>query len=216
MIRIVMMIAIWCSLSLWGKVSDDALNASLHSLESQESIETNSPLVSILGKYENLLPELSRRYEKTHELRNSVEEKFKEAGIPVIFALIPYCESKYNPSAKGNGTAGLWQFNRNSAKNFGLSIKKHNDQRLDPNHSTYAAIRYLKSLKNEFGSWYLADFAYTMGAGKLKKIIEKNHSTDIAVLLKDPSFSTGAKAHFAQVLLLSAHLKHDATTPQEG
>ncbi|MDD2838641.1 MAG: hypothetical protein PHX59_06755, partial [Sulfuricurvum sp.] len=63
-------------------------------------------------------------------------------------------------------------------------------------------------LKKEFGSWYLADFAYAMGEGKLQQLIHKNGSKKISVLLKDPHFPSGTKAHFAKTLLLDAKIHY--------
>ena len=124
-------------------------------------------LDATLEHYRGTISPLYKRYETTKEELARIESKFTDAGIPLYFALIPYSESKFNPSAKGYGTAGLWQFSKQSARNFNLSVKKGDDGRLDIDRSTDAAIRYILYLKKEFGSWYLADFAYGMGEGKL-------------------------------------------------
>lgn len=163
-------------------------------------------LDSTLERYRGTISPLYKRYLATQTDYKRIETKFIEAGIPTFFALIPYAESKFNPSARGYGTAGLWQFTKQSARNFGLTVKKGEDERLDADRSTDAAIRYIKSLKQQFGSWYLADFAYAMGEGKLKKLIAHNGSRKISVLLKDPHFPSGTKAHFAKTLLLQAKI----------
>ena len=95
-----------------------------------------------------------------------------------------------------------------SGRTYGLTIKKGNDERTDICRSTDAAIRYIKDLKKEFGSWYLADFAYGMGELKLQRLIKKNGSKKISVLLKDPEFPRGTKDHFAKTLLLDATIHY--------
>ncbi|MDD5160163.1 MAG: lytic transglycosylase domain-containing protein [Sulfuricurvum sp.] len=196
------------SLSGFAQNTAESIDLSLQSLESDESILETTVLNTMLDKYRGTIPPLYRRYQATQNDLALIEAKFTEAGIPLYFALIPYCESKFNPSARGYNTAGLWQFSKQSAKNFGLSVKKGNDGRLDVNRSTEAVIRYLKSLKKEFGSWYLADFAYGMGEGTLQRLIDKNRSKKISVLLKDPHFPSGTKAHFAKTLLLDAKIHY--------
>jgi membrane-bound lytic murein transglycosylase D len=161
-----------------------------------------------LDRYRGTIAPLYRRYQATTEELEPIRTKFTEAGIPPFFALIPYAESKFNPNSRGYGTAGLWQFTKQSARNFGLSVTKENDGRFDIDRSTDAAIRYIKYLKKEFGSWYLADFAYAMGEGTLRRMIQRNGSSKMSVLLKDPHFPSGTKAHFAKTLLLDAKIHY--------
>lgn len=186
----------------------EAINLSLASIESTETLEETNVLDKTLDKYRDTVPTLYHRYTQTTTEFKKIKVKFEAEEIPLFFALIPYSESKFNPSIRGYGTAGLWQFGKQSAKNFGLTVKKGNDERLDPDRSTDAVIRYLKYLRREFGSWYLADFAYAMGEGTLKRLIQHNGSKKLSVLLKDPHFPSGTKAHFAKTLLLDAKIHY--------
>jgi membrane-bound lytic murein transglycosylase D len=192
----------------YASPSSSSLNDALVSLGSEESFEEIKALEKVRDKYASSYTSHYKRYQETREEYQLVEQKFKKEGIPLFFSLIPYCESKFKPRAKGPGTAGLWQFTIVSGRNFGLHIKKGKDERLDIDRSTDAAIRYIKSLKREFGSWYLADFAYGMGEGNLRRLIERNGSRKISVLLKDPRFPSGTKDHFFKTLLLDAAIHH--------
>lgn len=207
------------SLALHAQSQVEALNLSLKSLESTETLDDTQVLDKTLDRYRGTIKPLYHRYTQTTTEFDKIKAKLTAEGIPPFFALIPYTESKFNPSIRGYGTAGLWQFEKRSAKNFGLSVKKGKDERLDPERSTDAAIRYIQYLRLEFGSWYLADFAYAMGEGTLKKLIQHNGSKKISVLLKDPHFPSGAKAHFAKTLLLDAKIhytKEDEESPIRG
>ena len=195
-------------LTLFARSDVEAINLSLQSLQSEESLMDMSVLDYTLDRYRGTIKPLYNRYTQTTSEFEMIKSKFEAEDIPVFFALIPYSESKFNPTIRGYGTAGLWQFGKQSAKNFGLSVKKGNDERLNPDKSTDAAIRYIKYLKREFGSWYLADFAYAMGEGTLKRLIQHNGSKKISVLLKDPHFPSGTKAHFAKTLLLDAKIHY--------
>ena len=181
-----------------------ALDASLASIGSEESYEEIGALSGSRDKYATSYKSHMKRYQATQEEHAKVSKKFEDADIPLFFSLIPYCESNFRSDIRGHGTAGLWQFMAQSGRTYGLTIKKGNDERTDVCRSTDAAIRYIKDLKKEFGSWYLADFAYGMGELKLQRLIKKNGSKKISVLLKDPEFPRGTKDHFAKTLLLDA------------
>ncbi|OHD79389.1 MAG: hypothetical protein A2023_06820 [Sulfuricurvum sp. GWF2_44_89] len=211
--RILFLFILFFSIELFGRSDVEAINLSLQSLQSEESLLDTAVLDNTLDRYRGTISPLYKRYQVTTEELGRVKAKFADAGIPLFFALIPYAESKFNPTSHGYGTAGLWQFTKQSGRNFGLSVKKGNDERLDPDRSTDAAIRYIQYLKKEFGSWYLADFAYAMGEGTLRRLIQKNGSKKMSVLLKDPHFPSGTKAHFAKTLLLDAkiHYSNDDT-----
>lgn len=203
--RIVLLMFVYTA-SLFGRFETEAIDASLSALGAEEGL--SAPLETILERYDSHIPVLYARYRETKGDLAPIEARLTEAGIPLFFSLLPYPESKFNPKARGYNTAGLWQFSRQSARNFGLTVKKGNDERLDPLRSTDAMVRYLKSLHRDFGSWHLTAFAYAMGEGNLQRIIDKHHSTKISVLLKDPHFPSGAKASFAKTLLLDAKIHH--------
>jgi membrane-bound lytic murein transglycosylase D len=201
---------IFSSLTLYAHSEAEAINLSLQSLECEETLELdeNQTLDHTLDNYRGTIKPLYHRYTQTTKELEQIKAKFSDAGIPPFFALIPYAESKFNPSVRGHGTAGLWQFGKQSARNFGLKVTKKKDERLNIDRSTDAVIRYIKYLKKEFGSWYLADFAYAMGEGTLNKLIQRNESNKISVLLQDPHFPSGTKAHFAKTLLLDAKIHY--------
>lgn len=54
-----------------------------------------------------------------------------------------------------------------------------------------------------------------MGEGTLQRLIAKNGSKKISVLMKDPHFPSGTKAHFAKTLLLDAKI-HYANVDDEN
>lgn len=202
--------------SAYALPSESAINRSLSSIGSSEQFSEIQALTNIQKNYATDYIFLYNRYQKTKEEHQKIVKKFEEAGIPLFFSLIPYCESGFNPNSHGRGTAGLWQFMAQSGRTYGLIIKKGNDERTDVVRSTDAAIRYIKELKGTFGEWYLADMAYGMGELKLQRIIRKNGSKKISVLLKDPEFPKGTKHHFAKTLLLDAAIhqtKSDTNTP---
>lgn len=215
-LRTVLILAYIGLTCVYAQPSESAINKSLSSIGSSESLDDIHSLANINDDYKTSYQALNNRYKNTKEDHQIIVKKFEAAGIPLFFTLIPYCESNFNPNSHGRGTAGLWQFMAQSGRTYGLKIEKGNDERTDVCRSTDAAIRYIKELKGTFGEWYLADFAYGMGELKLQRIIKRNGSKKISVLLKDPEFQKGTKNHFAKTLLLDAaihHSKSDSDTP---
>ena len=94
-------------------------------------------------------------------------EALEDAGLPSEFALIPFIESRYRPNARSpGGQVGLWQFTAATARRNGLAVSPGRDQRLDPDASTRAAVRYLGRLHRMFdGDWRWTVMAYNAGEG---------------------------------------------------
>lgn len=207
-LRALLLLFVGCTSFLYAQPSESAINASLSSIGSPESLDQIHPLSHINDDYKTGYKTLYNRYQTTKDEHQKIAKKFEEAGIPLFFSLIPYCESNFKADVYGRGTAGLWQFMAQSGRTYGLKIEKGNDERMNACLSTDAAIRYIKDLKSIFKEWYLVDFAYGMGELKLQRIIRKNGSKKISLLLKDPEFPKGTKNHFAKTLLLDSAIHH--------
>jgi membrane-bound lytic murein transglycosylase D len=102
---------------------------------------------------------LSNRYFPT------IEKILKEEGIPDDFKYLAVAESSLLNATSRSGAQGLWQFMPSTGKAFGLEI-----------NSDY----------KRFGSWTMAAAAYNTGAGRLrKKVTEQKTSNYYELELRD-------------------------------
>ncbi len=103
----------------------------------------------------------------------------KAKGLPEDLVWVALVESGMNPRiVSGAGAAGLWQFMPKAASAYGLRMDRYVDERLDPERSTAAGLRFLKDLHSRFGSWELALAAYNMGHGALLTAVRKYNTND--------------------------------------
>ena len=109
-----------------------------------------------------------------------------EAGLPSEFALIPFIESRYRPNARSpGGQVGLWQFTAATARRNGLSVSPDRDQRLDPDASTRAAVRYLRRLHGMFGGdWRWTVMAYNAGEGAARAARRKGGAKSLSSIAR--------------------------------
>ena len=107
------------------------------------------------------------------------EKKIRERNLPEAIKYLSVIESGLRVDAYSRvGAAGLWQFMRGTAKEYGLTVSKSYDQRYAVEESTEAALDYLTFLYNQFGDWTLALAAYNCGPGNVRKAISRSGKSD--------------------------------------
>ncbi len=99
-----------------------------------------------------------------------IRQKLREGGLPEDVTYLALIESWYDPHAYSKAAAvGMWQFMARTARGMGLRVDWWVDERRDPVRSTEGAVRLLKSLRDQFGSMYLAAAAYNGGDGRVAR-----------------------------------------------
>ena len=71
----------------------------------------------------------------------------------------------------------MWQF-MPFAGAYGLERNGYFDERFDPEKSTIAYAKYMKSLYNQFDDWYLAMAAYDWGPGNVQRAVARTGYAD--------------------------------------
>ena len=98
-------------------------------------------------------------------------------GVPNDFKYLAIIESGFVNVVSPAGAAGFWQLMQATAREFGLEVNSHVDERYHVEKATVAACKYLLDARRRFGSWTLAAAAYNMGnAGIGRQLEEQNLS----------------------------------------
>jgi membrane-bound lytic murein transglycosylase D len=118
-----------------------------------------------------------------------IKKIFRSYDLPEELALLPHVESSFNIKAYSRiGAAGLWQFTRETGKQY-LTIDYSVDERLDPIISSHAAARYLAKSYRTLNSWPLAVTSYNYGLGGTIRAVNEEGSYERI-------FSNYAKGYF--------------------
>lgn len=141
----------------------------------------------ILAKKE---PEAYKHYyDSMHNARlfiPTIKKILYSADVPPEFIYLAMAESYFTTKALSHRkAAGIWQFMPATGRQYGLKIDDYIDERRDPIKSTEAAARYLKSLHERFGKWYLAAMAYNCGEGYVLNAIKNAGGKDDLFTLLD-------------------------------
>ncbi len=103
------------------------------------------------------------------------ESTLQKHEMPVEIEYLSIVESGLDPQIKSRvGAMGLWQFMPATGKMYGMNVNPDVDDRMDPELSTDAAAKYLKSLYRMFGDWEVALAAYNCGPGNVRKAIRRS------------------------------------------
>ena len=96
-------------------------------------------------------------------------------GLPKELKYLAVIESglRYN-AISWSGAVGPWALMPAAAKQYGLNVSRHNDERLDYYKSTHAAAALLTDLYAQYGDWLLVIAAYNGGPGNVNKAIKKS------------------------------------------
>lgn len=110
------------------------------------------------------------RLERGTRYEGMIRDKLRAGDLPEDMYYLALVESGFNPHAYSSAAAvGMWQFMTSTAKGMGLRVDWWVDERRDPVRSTQAAVRFLRGLREQFGSMYLAAAAYNGGPGRIAR-----------------------------------------------
>lgn len=112
-----------------------------------------------------------------------MEDKFREAGLPIELTRIPYVESSFNERAFSKvGASGVWQIMPRTGRAY-MIVNSAIDERNSPLKATLAAAKLLKQYYAALRSWPLAVTSYNHGIGNIQVAIHRARSNDLATII---------------------------------
>lgn len=109
-----------------------------------------------------------------------VEPILKSEGVPDDFKYLMVIESSLDEMARSVVKAcGLWQFMEETAREYGLEVNAHVDERYNLEKATRAACRYLKDAYAKYGNWLTVAASYNAGQGRISRELERQQ-VDVA------------------------------------
>ena len=140
------------------------------------------------------------------------EKLLAEEGLPTDLKYLSIVESALNPVAiSRSGAGGLWQFMKPTARECGLKISSYVDERMDPEKSTRAAVKYLKALYTEFSDWELVMAAYNAGPGRVRSAMKRSGKSNYWELARYLPVETQqyVPGFIAASYLMNFHSEHE-------
>jgi membrane-bound lytic murein transglycosylase D len=140
---------------------------------------------------------IAERLERGTRYEPMIRAKLKAGGLPEDMYYLALVESGFDPHAYSRAAAvGMWQFMTSTARDMGMRVDWWVDERRDPVRSTTAAVRFLRGLRNQFGSLYLAAAAYNGGPGRVSRGLARFADDLVGTAGDDAFFVLAENKHF--------------------
>jgi membrane-bound lytic murein transglycosylase D len=141
-----------------------------------------------------------------------IRAKMRDGGLPEDMYYLGLVESGWDPNAYSKAAAGgMWQFMTTTARDMGMRVDWWVDERRDPVRSTAGAVRFIKDLKEQFGSLYLAAAAYDGGPGRIARglsryadAFEGTTGDDLFFALADKNYLRAETREYVPQLIAAA------------
>ena len=141
---------------------------------------------------------IAAQLEKGTRYEPMIRAKMKAGGLPEDMYYLALVESGFDNNAYSRAAAvGMWQFMTSTARGMGLRVDWWVDERRDPVKSTWAAVRFIRGLRDQFGSLYLAAAAYNGGPGRVSRGLAR-YADDLENTKGDDAFFVLAEKDYLQ------------------
>ena len=139
------------------------------------SYETQERVAHYVGLFSGRAKErIAERLSAGSRYEPMIRARMRTGGVPEDMYYLALIESGFNPHAYSRAAAvGMWQFMTSTARDMGMRVDWWVDERRDPVKSTTAAVRFIRGLRDQFGSLYLAAAAYNGGPGRVSRGMAK-------------------------------------------
>jgi membrane-bound lytic murein transglycosylase D len=178
-------------------------------LKTELNITSDLPLVindqvaGYIGVFSNstsFRAHMAASMKRSGRYKSMIERILAKEGVPQDLIYLSVAESGFQPQAmnRGSGAGGMWQFM--PFGNYGLARNGYFDERFDPEKSSIAYAKYMKTLYNQFGDWYLAMAAYDWGPGNVQRVVSRTGYADYWELYRRGGLPAETRAYVPQIL----------------
>ncbi len=182
----------------------EKLNAELAVTKSDFPLVVNDYVAGYINYFTNSQAghaHLVRSLERAGKYKDMIEKDLRAAGVPQDLIYLAVAESGFQPQVVNaqSGAGGMWQFMPFQGA-YGLARNGWFDERFDPEKSSLAYARYMKTLYNQFGDWYLAMAAYNWGPGNVQRAVQRTGYADFWELYKRNALPTATKNYVPGII----------------
>ena len=178
-------------------------------LKTELSVQSDLPLIindevagyiGVFSTSSSFKAHMARSLERMGKYKTIIQQVLKEESVPQDLIYLAVAESGFQPQALNakSGAGGMWQFMPTGA--YGLARNGFFDERFDPEKSSRAYARYIKTLYGQFGDWYLAMAAYDWGPGNIQKAVQRTGYADFWELYRRNAMPRETRAYVPQIL----------------
>lgn len=114
---------------------------------------------------------------RAHRYFSVIEPILKKNNIPDDMKYLAVAESGLRNAVSPSKAEGVWQFLKETGKEYGLEVAGDVDERYHLEKATQAACDYLNKSYASYQDWALVAAAYNAGNARIKTFIE-NQKTD--------------------------------------
>ncbi|MBB5340940.1 lytic transglycosylase domain-containing protein [Tunturiibacter gelidoferens] len=141
-----------------------------------------------------------RSMERAGKYKTMIQSALTAQGVPQDLIYLAVAESGFQPQVLNakSGAGGMWQFMPTGA--YGLARNGYFDERFDPEKSSIAYARYMKTLYNQFGDWYLAMAAYDWGPGNVQRAVQRTGYADFWELYRRNALPKETRDYVPKIL----------------
>ena len=160
---------------------------------------------------------IASRLDRGTRYEPMIRAKMRAGGLPEDVYYLALVESGFDPHAYSRAAAvGMWQFMSSTGRGMGMRIDWWVDERRDPVRSTTAAVQFIRGLRDQFGSLYLAAAAYNGGPGRVARglaryadDLENVHGDDAFFVLAEKDFLRNETREYVPQLIAAALIAKD-------
>lgn len=106
-----------------------------------------------------------------------IDTALVQRDMPLELRYLPLALSGMRRNYCQGDRCGVWQLPTLTAMHYGLTINDNQDERLNVEASTYAALDYLNELYQQYGDWWYSILAYTNSPIALQHALTRHGKT---------------------------------------